>query len=279
MRLLRALGARNFARRFALAALVCAGTAVPLKADIFEITYDAAGVTSPTASTICASASKCLLDEETFNEAWSEPSFNATWTSLESLNVSGDSFTGKYAGTTSLTRDAAGEYGGSQGTSGDYYAEVSNGSYTLTLTATGITGANYFGLWLSAVDADNTISIYNTAGTLLYTLTAATLIAKLGACTGAHPSAYCGNPTTGFKGDDSGEQFVFLNFYDLNGTFGKVTFTEDDASGLETDDQTVGFISTITMTGTPLYTNGPEPGSFALLSIGAIAMIALKRRC
>lgn len=257
-----------------MAALLCGGMAATLRADTFSVTYDAAGVEAATAGTICASASVCLLDEETFDEAWSQPTFNATWTTLEALNATGDSFTGVYAGGTSLTRDAAGQYGGAGGT-GDY-AEVSAGSYSLTLTPSGSgVGVNYFGLWVSALDADNTVQIYNTNGTLLYTLTSTSLIAALGACTA---SKYCGNPSGAFAGQDNNEQFVFLNFYDLNGSFGKVVFSEADTSGLETDNQTVGYISTIKQTGTTLYTNTPEPGAFALFSIGTMAMVALRRR-
>ncbi len=264
---------RKIAARIALAALLFAATVPTLTADTFSVTYDAAGVEAATATTICATASRCLLDEETFDEAWSQPTFNATWTSLAAINVTGDSIAGVYTGGTSLTRDAAGEYGGAGGTG--YYPEVSNGSYTLTLTPSGSgVGVNYFGLWLSALDAQNTVQIYNAAGALLYTLTASSLTSALGACTAG---AYCGNPLGAFKGQDNTEQFVFLNFYDLTGSFGKIVFSEASASGLETDNQTVGFISTITPTGTPLYTNMPEPDSFAILSLGAGAMIALRR--
>jgi hypothetical protein len=54
--------------------------------------------------------------------------------------------------------------------------------------------------------------------------------------------------------------------------------SEADNSGFQTDNQTVGFVSTVVPTGTELYYLPPEPGSFTLLPIGAVAMFALRRR-
>jgi hypothetical protein len=91
-----------------------------------------------------------------------------------------------------------------------HYPEVTsptgttNGNYTLTLTPHGsVVGVNYFGLWVSALDAGSKLQIYNTAGTLLYTVTPATLIPAPGACPGT--SAYCGNPSGIVSGQRGGQ--------------------------------------------------------------------------
>ena len=55
---------------------------------------------------------------------------------------------------------------------------------------------------------------------------------------------YYGNPNSPFEGGDSGEPYVFINFYDMSGTFDQVVFTEDPASGgYEFDNHTVGFFT------------------------------------
>jgi hypothetical protein len=126
-------------------------------------------------------------------------------------------------------------------------------------------------MWLSALDADNELQFYD-GTTLLYTFTAAQLIAKMGACPNGS-NLFCGNPN---NGEDTNEQFAFLNFYDEGGTFTKIVFTEPDASGLESDNHTVGYISSIVPVGTTFYS--PEPGSFVLMSLGALSLIGLWRR-
>jgi hypothetical protein len=47
----------------------------------------------------------------------------------------------------------------------------------------------------------------------------------------AYKPAYYGNPNPPFKGDNSGQPYVFINFYDTTGTFDEVTFTENPAVG------------------------------------------------
>jgi hypothetical protein len=89
-------------------------------------------------------------------------------------------------------------------------------SLTLTNTATG-GGVNYFGVWISALDAGNQMQFYDANGNLIYTFTSAQLITDLGNCSGGHAAnAYCGNPT--YYDNDAGELFAYVNFFDTAGT-------------------------------------------------------------
>jgi len=268
---LKLLGANGWSRS-ALVALVYAAAVATLHADTIVVTYDAATVQTASGTPLCGTSTECWIGEETFTSAL--PGGTSSYsTSLGNVGPVSGGVSGVYAG---YTRTVADQYGGAGGT-GDY-ADVTGGSYTITLTSTltaaGKTvGVNYFGLWISALDADNVLQFYN-GNTLVFTWTPAQTIAGLGACPNSS-NLFCGNPTTNFHGQDNGEQFVFLNFYDVSATFTKIVFNEPDSSGFESDNHTVGYISSIVPVGT-VFT--PEPGSFALLSLGTLALIGLRRR-
>jgi hypothetical protein len=179
-----------------------------------------------------------------------------------------------------ITISVANEYGGAGGTG--YFATVSNNSYTLKLTTSGnIPGVNYFGLWFSALDNGNDLKFYekNAGGveTLLYDFTPKLFSSLVGACTGSN--AFCGNPTTGgtFSGQDSGEQFAFLNFFDTTGYFDEIVFTETTGAGFESDNHTVAYLDPPNPSGTVIGAT-PEPGSLVLLSTGLLALMSFKRR-
>jgi PEP-CTERM motif len=131
-------------------------------------------------------------------------------------------------------------------------------------------GINYFGYWLSALDAGNMVTFFN-GNTQVGALTAADVLAKTGPCPG---TAYCGNPNQAFLGQDSGEPFVFINFYDTTGTFDKVVFSEDPSSGAgyESDNHTVGFYTQ--MGGVP------EPSTWAMMGLGfaSVAFLGFRSR-
>jgi hypothetical protein len=61
------------------------------------------------------------------------------------------------------------------------------------------------------------------------------------------PVAYHGNSNANFLGQDPGEAFAFVNFYDTTGTFNKVVFTEGNnfGGGYESDNHTVGFYTSM----------------------------------
>ena len=262
--MIRALVRQNCVVRFALAAMICGGAAT-VEAGTMAVTYDPPGVTSADGAALCLPTTACFVGEETFASALTG-GYTTFSTTLENVGSLTGGIQGTYTG--SLTRSLANEYGGADGTS-DHFATVSNSSYTLTLTTTGtLPGVNYFGLWFSALDNGNELQFYED-NTLLYTFTPTLFRSLVGACTGNTKSAFCGNPTTAFKGDDGGEQFAFLNFFfEGGGYFNKIVFTETTGAGFESDNHTVAYLNPPVPSGTLIET-APEPGSIALVALGA----------
>lgn len=257
--------------KFALIALVSAGTASMLYGDSFVVTYAPAETQAPDASTLCGADPTCWIGEETF-PTLSVPT-DASFTTIASTGSPSGSITGVYSG--ALTIDAADQYGGAGGSG--YFATVSKNSYTLVLApsgaATGVPAVNYFGLWFSALDGGNQLQFYDGA-TLEYTFTPAIFQSLVGSCTGGN-NLFCGNPNN--RSEDSNEQFAFLNFYDMDGSISKIVFTETTTAGFESDNQTVGYMDPVDPTGT-VVGDTPEPSSIVLLSMGLLALIALKCR-
>lgn len=151
----------------------------------------------------------------------------------------------------------------------DIYGGAANTTYSTVGTATTITlgntnGAHYFGLWASALDTGNVISIYK-GSTLLYTqdlYTAGNVTAT--------SSAYNGNPTAGTNfGSDAFEKFVFFNFT-VDGTgYDKIVLSNAPGGGaFENDNNTFGNIDSTTV---------PEPASWALMVTG-FAMVGFSMR-
>jgi len=130
------------------------------------------------------------------------------------------------------------QYGGIP-TTGAYPVEsisASRGSIDQT-TITLNHSSSYFGLEWSAADAPNSISFYNSQGSLVAALNTATIFKQIPA---GWPSPYEGNPNPAFLGGDYGEQFAFLNFIGAQGTtWDKIVLSNNNnGSGFETDNWT-----------------------------------------
>jgi PEP-CTERM motif len=227
----------------ALIAALTVGTAA--KADTFMLNYEASGVQNTTATFSVSGV-------ETFNSQ-----STGVGSGFTTDYGTGGAITGTYSGVNGVQINPADVYGGAEGT-GNYIVAFGNTPYTLSLTADPIKdpqGINYFGYWLSALDAGNQV-VFLKNGSEVGALTPADVIAKLGT-----NGPYYGNPNAPFQGGDSGEPYAFINFYDLNGTFDQVVFTESPAvGGYESDNHTVGFFT---------HVGGvPEPSTWAMLLLG-----------
>ncbi len=135
-------------------------------------------------------------------------------------------------------------------------------------------GINHFGLQISALDAGNKLAFYR-AGVQVGQYGPADMIQQAGACpNGSNP--YCGNPTTG---QDAGEQFAYINFFDLSGYFDEVKLTETGGGGFESDNYTVGYFDTGAMLQTATVSDVasavPEPSSTGLLLSVLAALLGL----
>ncbi len=232
------------------------------KADAFTVTYEAARVQSANTTALCANvgAGTCTIGVENFDTRASNASFTTNF-------GTGGTITGTYSAVTIAPAD---QYGGAGGT-GYYPTATGSTPYNVALTSTLTTGINYFGFWLSALDAGNQVSFYKN-NVLLYTFAPNTLISALGKCSVSN--AYCGNPNSQFLNANIGEQYAFVNFLDSNGTFDSVRFVENPASGgYESDNHSVGYATTAS--GTNL--NVPEPATLAILAF-ALASLGVARR-
>jgi hypothetical protein len=227
----------------------------------FLVTYENLGVQSADQAALCSApgGGGCTIGVETFDSraTGSGQSFTTNF-------GTGGAITGTYTGTTILPAD---QYGGAGG-GGEYAVAFGSSPYSLSLSTTLAGGINYFGFWLSALDAGNIVTFYSGANEV-YQFTPADLLGLVGNC----PNAYCGNPNAAFKGQDGGQPYAFVNFFDQGGSFDRIAFTEDPSvGGYESDNHTVGHVTGTS--GTPI----PEPASVATLAIGLTAFAVLRRR-
>ncbi|WP_443969822.1 Npun_F0296 family exosortase-dependent surface protein [Sphingobium sp. CR28] len=225
------------------------------QADTFNVTIEAPTVQNSTAGF-------SFSGKETFNSrsTGNNQSFVTDF-------GTGGVITGTYTGVDIL---AANQYGGAGG-SGNFASTATTSGFSLSLSTTNSEGINYFGFWLSALDSGNTLT-FSKAGTTLFTFTPSDVLAMVSGL-----PAYFGNPDSPFTGNNSAQPYAFLNFYNVDGTFDKVTFSESPTvGGYESDNHTVGFFTE--QGGTPIPAV-PEPATWAMMIAGfGLVGSALRRR-
>nr|WP_295659708.1 PEP-CTERM sorting domain-containing protein [Polymorphobacter sp.] len=203
--------------RFATAAVFAlAGFATSAAQAVTTVTIEAAGVTN---TTVALKTSHV----ETFDGPVS--SLPGTYSSL---NIADGSI-----------------YGGAGGS--DFLA-ITHGVVTITVTGR----ANYFGLWASAIDPNNTIEFYR-GGTLIDHINPLALGLK---------GPYRGNPTLAFLGQDRNQAFAFINYHVFGG-YDEVKLIQGVHGTFESDNNTIGLI--------------PEPTSW-LLFIAGFGLVGLRLR-
>ena len=266
------------------------------RADVIATTYQPAKQTVPDfAGAVCSRAgmSACYYGSENWTTWNGTNNYVSSFTDGGGNFTSAISITGTYTAGANTTTGVdwlkvnANQYGGQAGT--DPYPELygptaasandptaAENSYSASFATKGLPGVNYFGIWISALDAHNDLRLYNTAGQLVLDFTPADLIKALGACPS---SAYCGNPTAPFSGKDGNEQFAYVNFFDLTGYFGQVVLYDNGGTGFESSNHAVAYFDPNTPFGNALSVTGvPEPRGVATLGIGIVALALLRRR-
>ena len=167
----------------------------------------------------------------------------------------GSPFTGEYSNINVIGFD---QYGGA-GNTGQYGVSGigQTSSYSIDFSGNTGGGINYFGYWLSALDAGNTVEFWS-GGSSLGTFDPAAVLSYV-----SGNSDYYGNPVTG---QNSAEPYVFVNFYKDTGTFDKIVFNQTNTgAGYESDNHTVGWYNT--PGGNPVP-GVPEPSTWALMLLG-----------
>jgi hypothetical protein len=198
----------------------------------------------------------------------------------------GGKITGVYNNVQINTPD---QYGASGGV-GKYAVAFQSDPYELRLSTSLPGGVDYFGYWLSALDPGNLVTFYS-KGQELFQFRPQDVIDAINAT--GHASEYYGNPNANFLGQDGGEPFVFLNFFDDAGSFDKIVFQEYNfGGGYESDNHTVGNIVVNPGQGTvvplnhsnqpfvpvPNVSGVPEPATWAMMLVGFGGMGAVLRR-
>lgn len=231
-------------------ALALASTSA--QAASFTVNMEAAGVTQTTAQFDYKGV-------ETFN------GLDAGVQSF-STDFGGSVITGNYS---HVNVKGADQYGGADGTVPDSNYAVAGlgvqGSYSIDFTATGASGINYFGYWLSALDAGNTVRFFND-NTEIFSFTPDNVLALV-----AGNDDYFGNPLTGqtrSERKNNDEPYVFLNFFYDGGTFDRIVFEQKAGStaGYESDNHTIGYFID-KGDGTPVP-GVPEPTTWMMLIAG-----------
>lgn len=222
---------------------------------------------------VCATHTQCVYGTETF-AGWTGGGFTSAFVDGQHNFPAGTAISGTYAG--AITHDTDNTYGGAYGTQ-PYPAADGTGHYTLSLAAEGVRGANYFGVWITAMDPYNVLTL-SSAGATVFSLGSADLRKAIAATT--NPGAYYGDPD---NGGDTAEPFAYVNIYDTSGFFDRVTFGNNGPSNFESSNDSVGYFASPNVSGVPvaIATNTvsvPEPESLTMVLPALALMMAWRAR-
>jgi hypothetical protein len=246
----------NFSKMIQVAAFGAAavlGTSGTAFAGTISVSYLGAGVQAPTSTSFV----------ETFN--------NGLGTG-NTTTFNGSTITGTFSG--GFTLPGFNQYGGAGGSGSFIDAGAKNVTYTLTLD----TPVNYFGYWLSALDAGNQLQLEDASGNVLFTFVPQDLIDALGTCPkiGTVVNPYCGNPNTDELGNNSDQLYAYVQFFDTTSDISKIVYTETISAGYEADNFSVDNL-TSGPGGTTLGAV-PEPSSLIMLGTGVLGVAGSLRR-
>lgn len=170
-------------------------------------------------------------------------------------------YTAPFPGLVVVSPDA---FGGAYQTQ---YIAIGAQSGQVLATLTFNTPQAYFGLYFSAIDAKNSLQVYDGVN-LLTTIDETSLAPMLQTTGGPNGLGHYGNPNTGA---DLSEAFVYVNIFGTSGTtFTTIRFANDGTgTGFESDNHSILASSPV-----------PEPSTFLAASIGALGLIGqgLRRR-
>ncbi len=204
-----------------IAAIALAGLATTAANAVTIITVEAAGVQNTTVTLARSGV-----------EDFAGPA--GTGVTL-TTNFGGSPYTGVYSAHDEIATGTI--YGGAGGSG---FFALAHGIVTINVSGA---PANYFGLWASAIDANNAIEFWR----------GGVLIDHIQPLAMGLTGTYLGNPNQTFLGKDRNEAFAFINYHVLGG-FDQVRLVQNFAGMFEADNNTIGFI--------------PEPASWLLLVAG-----------
>jgi hypothetical protein len=244
--------------------------AAPAGATTMTVTYGNAGAQSADTTNLCVGTTTCAVGVENFDSR-TTAQLTGGFTS-NFVNSGGITITGTYSADSTaqsgsnLINSSANQYGGA-GLVGSY-PQLFAGSYTITLASSGVPGVNYFGLWISALDAQNSLSFYS-GNNLLLAFTPTQMLAAINAR--SDKASYYGNPNNMTL--NSNEPYAFVNFFATGGTFDRVVFSNAGGTAFESDNHTVAY-----RTPSPIIGNDiPAPWSISVMT-SALAGLGWARR-